>query len=194
MQIIFWILTAVLAFWLLIRSVKRAGDWVSAWLDSDHDPETGAPVPREPLGRALLRSLREPGEKRRQEREELRRRQESLSPEERRFQNPYGRDVLLSLLGFLLPILCFLACLLLLRPLAAGTDWERFVTILLWLLLIFGGGLCLHFSLLLIANAAGYFQFLAYRLRHPAQPISRAEFEAMLKAQNGSYRPEDLGR
>ena len=185
---------AVVVICLSVSLLKAANEWYKKWLDSDRDPETGAPCAREPIGRSLLRALKAPRERRLREREEDLRRLESVPPEERTYNNPYGRDIVLALLTCVFPIACFLVVAFYALPKVRGTSIGQYGTIIAYIVLLLMGVMCCNGLLRLVAGIAGYYKYRDYKRKHPGKQFNRASFELEMKSINGGYHPSDFGK
>ena len=185
---------AIVAVCLFVSLFIAANKWYNNWLNSDRDPETGAPSVREPFGRALIHALKAPRERRRQEREDDLRRLESVPPEERKYKNPYGKDIVHALLACVLSLACFFGTLFLVLPNVRETGFSQAGRICSYVGLILMGATCYSGLMKLIAGTAGYIKFRDYKRKHPGKKYDRASFELEMKSMNGGYSPSDFGK
>ncbi len=189
-----WTVVILIAFCLFAVWLKELDSRYTRWLDSDRDPGTGTPAAREPPGRALGKALRAPGERRRREREEYERRLGSIPPEERTYRNPYLGKLLRCLLACVLSIAGFFGICFFCLPKIRATPYEGMAKLLGYLGVLLMGMTAYNGGIGLIAYTASYFQFRAFKRRHPGKEFDLDYFLAERKATNGGYTPSDFGK
>ncbi len=190
-------LTILLCLGLLVGIaflIPKLSRWYTAWLDSDHDEESGMPKERLPLGESLLQAVRAPGERQRQEKARQRQKLENIPAEERAYVNPFGKDIWKALLLCLLPPLVFAVLVGVYRSFLQETDAAELAKNCMYVLIPFLALLTGKGILDEIAALVGYFSFRAFKMEHPGKQFDYEYYLMQMKATNGGYKPSDFGK